>query len=185
MTPCDDDDAVPRWWVLRDLKRANALQPAWRMLGDMGLDVYTPLVDRVTVSGGRKHTTAVPYIPDLVFVRATRSRLDPVVQRTPTLQYRFVKGAPYGTAMTVPARDMEMFITASRAMRRPRYIDPTQVRTGARVRIVSAGPFDGLEGRLVTTPGNRRKSILVSPSLALGLALTLPLGAADLLEILD
>lgn len=90
------------WFVLRDLQRANAASPARRALGRMGFDVFVP-------AGGGKEGGSAPAVRDLLFVRSTREALDPVVERTPTLQYLYAKGA-YRLPMTVREKDMERFI---------------------------------------------------------------------------
>ena len=41
-----------RWFVMRDLKRHNAKLPAYKMLGDMNIKVFTPMVWKLRVRQG-------------------------------------------------------------------------------------------------------------------------------------
>ena len=40
------------WFVMRDLKRPNAKQPAYRFLAEQGLEVFTPMTWRLTLRQG-------------------------------------------------------------------------------------------------------------------------------------
>lgn len=46
------DDEAECWFVLRDLKRSNARHPAYRQLAEMGLRVFTPMHEVVTLVRG-------------------------------------------------------------------------------------------------------------------------------------
>lgn len=99
------------WFVMRDLKRPNAKLPAYQLLEDKHVRVFTPKRWCVTERGGRKVRREMPIIPDLLFVYDTRERLDTIVAVTPTLQYRWLVNT-YREPMTVPLSDMERFIRA-------------------------------------------------------------------------
>ena len=99
------DDEAECWFVLRDLKRSNARHPAYRQLAEMGLRVFTPMHEVVTLVRGQRVRKDVPFLRDLLFVRERYSELRSVVERDPTLQFRYVRGG-YCTPMTVrTARD--------------------------------------------------------------------------------
>jgi len=152
-----------QWYVLRDLKRANAALPAYRMLSDLGMEVFTPMKERIALIRGRRVRRVIPFLSDLLFVHATREQLDPIVLATSTLQYRFVRGGSYCEAMTVGNSDMEHFIRAVRSSARPHYYTPQEVNAsmrGRRVRIVG-GVLDGYEGALLTVQGSRVRRLLV------------------------
>ncbi len=156
-------DQEERWFVMRDLTRPNAKTPAWRLLGEAGFEVFTPMHTRVSERGGRKVREEVPVIHDLLFVRSTPELLDPVVGRVATLQYRYARGKGYRVAQTVREPDMERFILAVSNCPSPRYYLPSEVTPamyGRRVRIVG-GPMDGLEGDLLKARGSRRRRLLV------------------------
>lgn len=149
---------------MRDLTRPNALKPAYVRLTDMGFDTFTPLVSKVVDIKGRRERKEIPFIHDLLFVRSDRMTLDPVVERTDTLQYRFVKGKPQGTVMTVPAVDMNRFMIAVSAVQTPVYLGPDEITPemyGSRVRLLCEGPLNGFEGRLLRIKGSGKKRLIV------------------------
>ena len=151
------------WYCLRDLKRPNAKQKAYQDLSALGFRVFTPLRQTTVVRMGRKVKMERPVISDLLFVEASREDLDPVVAKTPTLQYRYVKGGAYQEAMTVPDVQMESFIRATREGETPLYYHPGEINPamyGRRVRIIG-GPLDGVEGRLVSVRGKKTRRVLL------------------------
>lgn len=152
-----------RWFVMRDLKRANAKLPAYRMLRDAGIEVFTPMKWHVVMRLGRKVREEVPFIRDLFFVHCSRLRLDPIVTSTPTLQYRYFKGGRYLEPAVVSDRAMDTFIKAVATVESPVYYSPDELTPGMigrRVRIVG-GPLDGREARLLNLRGSRKKRIIV------------------------
>ncbi len=152
------------WFVLRDLKRHNAKDPAWRVLPEKGFNTFTPMHESLRVIKGRTVRMQVPVIPDLLFVKATKHDLDEHMVGTPTLQYRYMKGAPYRSPMTVPNAEMERFIHAVRSVSDPVYYLPEDItpdKIGKRVRIVD-GPMSGYEGKLMKVRGSRKRKLLIS-----------------------
>lgn len=152
------------WFVLRDLKRHNAKDPAWRVLPEKGFNTFTPMHESLRVVKGRTVRMRVPVIPDLLFVKATKHDLDEHMVGTPTLQYRYMKGAPYRSPMTVPNAEMERFIHAVRSVSNPVYYLPEDITPdmiGKRVRIVD-GPMSGYEGKLMKVRGSRKRKLLIS-----------------------
>lgn len=161
-----EDEKKSHWYVMRDLKRANASLPAYKLLEKEKIEVFTPMKTVLTVKQGRRVRKETPFIQDLLFVHGERSRLDPIIRKMPTLQYRYVRGGHYQEPMTVPDADMERFIRAVHTSDSPRYYLPeevTPVMYGRRIRIVG-GPLDGYEGSLVTTRGSKVKRLLVGLS---------------------
>ncbi len=139
------------WFVLRDLKRPNAKQPAYVQLSDLNFEVFTPMREQLTIRGGG------------LFVHSSREALDPIIRSIPTLQYRFPKGGQYMKPMVVPNADMERFIRVVKASENPRYYLPEELPEsfcGRRIRIVG-GPLDGCEGKLLTIRGSKKKRLLV------------------------
>ena len=150
------------WFVMRDLKRPNAKQPAYRFLAEQGLEVFTPMIWHLALRQGKRVREERPFLPDLLFVHCARPLLDPLVELVPTLQYRYIRGA-YCEPMTVADTDMERFIRAVRSTDSPRYYLPGELNSahyGRMVRIVG-GPLDGCEGRLLSVRGSRVKRLLV------------------------
>ena len=155
--------AEPTWFVMRDLKRRNACLPAWKMLSDAGFEVFTPMEEVLTVIQGKHRRILRPYIQDLLFVKSTRVALDPVVNKTPTLQYRFAKGMGYMEPMFVPDKQMEDFMTAvmsgySHTFISPQELSPAMI--GKMVRIIG-GPMNGFTGHILSLRGARKRKVLV------------------------
>lgn len=157
-----DNESV-HWFVMRDLKRLNAKLPAYKQLRDMDFELFTPMKWQLVSKGGKQVRMEVPYIQDLLFVHSTRERLDPVVGKTPTLQYRYQHGKSYREPMTVREADMERFMYAVNHADVPRYFMPdelTPAMYGRKVRIVG-GALDNYEGYLLAVRGGRTKHLLV------------------------
>lgn len=151
-----------RWFVMRDLKRHNAKLPAYQMLGNMGIEVFTPMVWKLVVKHGKRTPVKVPFMQDLLFVHESPQKLDPIVERTNTLQYRFLRDGKR-TPMTVRDTDMERFMHAVEATDNPCFYAPKDIKPnmiGKFVRIVG-GLLNGYEGRLQKLQGSRVKRLFV------------------------
>ena len=151
------------WYVMRDLKRANAKLPAYMMLGDMGFEVFVPLKWQLATRRGKRIREQVPFLRDLLFVHTTREKLDPVVDKTDTLQYRYIRGGKYRDPMKVSNGEMQRFIQAVSWSENPVYYLPVEIPTtmyGRKVRIIG-GELDGHEGTLLKVRGLHKKRILV------------------------
>lgn len=152
----------PQWFVMRDLKRGNAKQPAYKLLDELKIRFFTPMVWKLRIRQGKRVRQQVPFMPDLLFVYDSRKVLDPLVEQIATLQYRFVKGGNH-QPMTVRNADMERFIRAVDAMNNPCFYTPEEIKPdmlGKNVRIVG-GLLDGYEGRLQKMQGSRIKRLFV------------------------
>ena len=152
------------WFVLRDLTRSIAKLPGYLRVQQAGLEVFTPMKWVVSGKSDKKIREADPFIHDLLFVHATREELDPLIERTDTLQYRFIKGLGYQKPMTVRKRDMDLFIEAVMATQTPKYYTPGGLRTlsyGKKVRLVCDGVMNGYEGKLLSVRGSRKKKLVI------------------------
>lgn len=151
-----------RWYVMRDLKRANAGNAAFRLLEEAGLEVFTPREWRVRTRRGKRVRECVAVLPDLLFVHASREELAPYLEKIPTLQYRYLRGG-YCRPMVVADAEMERFIRAAALSEEPRYYLPDEI-TGAmrfrHIRVVG-GPLDGYEGRLLSVRGSKVRRLMV------------------------
>lgn len=157
-----DNDSELLWFVMRDLKRANAKEPAYKLLEGMKIETFVPLKWHLTVRKGKRVREKVPFIQDLLFVHETRLNLDPVVAKTPTLQYRWLRNT-YREPMTISDTAMERFIRAVNFSESPMYYLPEEVTPamcGNKIRIVG-GQLDGYEGSLLTTRGSKTRRLLV------------------------
>lgn len=163
MHPIPTEHTLPQWFVMRDLKRPNAKCRAHEWLAERGFEVFTPMKWEIIGVGAKKERRYRPFLTDLLFVHSTREALDPVVSLSSTLQYRFVRGAAFGTPMVVRTADMDRFMRAVQATEEPRYFCPAEITTamlGKSIRVVG-GPFDGYEGRLLSLRGSRKRHLLV------------------------
>jgi len=156
---------VPQWYVLRDLKRPNSKTPAYKVLPELGFEVFTPMhwVLKNTPNGGKTRLYR-PYIPNLLFAKALKPELDEIVEKTETLQYQYLKGAPKNTPMIVPTEDMTRFINAVTSTRNCTYFTPEEISPdmiGKDV-MIKGGPLDGQVGRLMKMRGSRKKRLIIA-----------------------
>lgn len=150
------------WYVMRDLKRANAKLPAYKLLRGLEIEVFVPMKWRVLTRRGVRIREEVPFMQDLLFVHEAQTSLDAVVETTPTLQYRWLRGS-WRKPMTVADADMERFICAVNATESPRYYLPEEVTAamlGRRIRI-TGGLLNGYEGNLISMRGSKVKRLFV------------------------
>lgn len=160
--PTTETGKQTRWFVMRDLKRPNAKQPAYKFLREEGFEVFVPTKSQIITRNGKKVVEEIPVIRDLLFVHTEKERLDPIVARTETLQYRFMRNCG-GAPMTVPDNEMERFIIAVSSSNDTKYYLPEEITPqmhGRKIRIVG-GPLDGYEGNLITTRGSKVKRLMI------------------------
>ncbi len=163
---CENEKEALRWFVLRDLKRANAKRPAYLTLAEGGYDVFTPMRTVIRMQKGRRMRLRIPFIQDLLFVHETRKRLDAAVEKDNTLQYRYEKGAAYREPMVVREEEMERFIYVAQTAENPKYYLPEEITPGMcgrKARIVG-GNLDGYEGKILSVRGSRKRQLLVELS---------------------
>ena len=157
-----NDDEKVQWFVMRDLKRRNAKLPAYKQLADKGIKVFVPMKWHTIKRKGIVIREEIPMIQDLLFVYASRLHLDPIVEKIPTLQYRWLRNT-FRKPMTVLDLEMEKFISAVSSSNSPQYYLPEEITPqmyGRKIRIVG-GNLDGYEGYLLTTRGSKVKRLLV------------------------
>ena len=161
-------DTERHWYVMRDLKRSNALLPAYKQLKEAGMEVFTPMVSRLFTRNGKRIQREVPVIQDLLFVNDYRQNIDAIVAKTPTLQYRFKKGGSFGEAMIVPDDEMAKFIGITQASDNPKFYSADEISSlmcGKDIRVIG-GVLNGYEGKLQTVRGSKKKHlVIVLPSL--------------------
>jgi hypothetical protein len=160
-----------QWFVMRDLKRRNAKQPAYLMFKDKGMEFFTPMVHKLLTIHGKREDREVPFMQDLLFVKETKEKLDIIVEAIPTLQYRYKLGVQH-TPIVVRNTDMERFIKAVEATENPKYYRPEEITPdmlNRKIRIIG-GQLDGYTGTLVTTRGSKTKRILVELPMLLAAA---------------
>lgn len=157
-----ENEEKARWWAMRDLKRSNARKPAYKLLEEKKVEFFVPMRWQLVTRRGKRVREQVPFMQYLLFVHETRFNLDPLVEKTPTLQYRWLRDT-YREPMTVPDTDMERFMLAVNASDSPKYYLPEEITPamcGRRIRIVG-GTLDGYEGSLLTIRGSKVRRLLV------------------------
>ena len=152
-------DTEKYWFALRDLKRSNAIYPAYKQLSELEIEVFTPMKWRITKRNGKQFGREVPVMPDLLFAYDTRKRLDPIVSQPPTLQYRYKKGGAYCEPIVVPDNQMNQFISGCYTYNdKLVYLSTCDVtfEKGMFVRIIG-GIFNGVKG-VITMVSNQCSS---------------------------
>ena len=162
MTPVEGIGDARQWFVMRDLKRTNAKEPAYKMLREQEVEVFTPMIWKVLTRQGKRVRVEVPFMADLLFVHETRDALDPIVEKTPTFQYRWLRGTQR-EPMTVSDAQMSRFIHAVSLSDSPKYYLPEEITPamlGHKVHIIG-GALDGYEGTLLKVRGSKSRKLLV------------------------
>lgn len=163
MEACVAPQYEKKWYVLRDLKRPMAKERAWQQLEKENMEVFTPKKWVIGMEHGKRMPKEVALIPDLLFVHETREVLDPIIECTETLQYRFRKYGAQNEPLVVPDADMERFISVVEASESPKYYSLQEITPemcSRRIRIIG-GSLNGHEGFLLTTRGSKNKRLLV------------------------
>ena len=177
-----------RWYVLRDLARPNAKNPAYKQLQampEMEGCVFIPLKQRVFTEFGKRVVRLVPYMYDLVFVHKSKEELDPIIDRLPLLQYRYVRGGKQYEALSVRHKDFERFRRAIEQTDNVEYFSYDEVSPriyGNQIRIIG-GRLNGFEGRLMSKRGSKYKRMLIDlPECNLSAAILVELDYIQLLK---
>ena len=161
-----EETTEDRWYVLRDLARPNAKNPAYLQLQampEMKDCVFVPLKQRVFVEFGKRVVRHIPYMPDLIFVHKSKEELDPIVRSISLLQYRYVRGGKQFEAMSVRHEVMKEFMEAVKQSEVVEYYSFEEVSPqiyGKQIRIIG-GRLDGLKGRLMSKRGSKTKRLLI------------------------
>ena len=155
-----------RWYVLRDLARPNAKNPAYKQLQampEMADCVFVPLKQKVFTEFGKPVVRFVPYMSDLIFVHKSKEEIDEIINNVRLLQYRYVRGGKQYEAMSVSHRDFEKFRHAVEQTDNVEYYSYEEVSPriyGKQIRIIG-GRLNGFEGRLMSKKGSKFKRLLV------------------------
>ena len=177
-----------RWYVLRDLARPNAKNPAYKQLQampEMEGCVFIPLKQRVFTEFGKRLERLVPYMYVLFFVHYSNEELDPIIDRLPLLQYRYVRGGKQYEALSVRHKDFERFRRAIEQTDNVEYFSYDAVSPriyGKQIRIIG-GRLNGFEGRLMSKKGSKYKRMLIDlPECNLSAAILVELDYIQLLK---
>lgn len=150
------------WYAMRDFTRPNAKMPAYKLLAQKGLEVFTPMKEQLIVQRGKRIRENVPVLHDLLFVHGQRDDIDPIVAKTETLQYRYKKGVQR-TPITIEEEEMQRFIHAVRTSEQTKYYLPGELTPnmyGNQVHIIG-GPLNNFDGKLLKLRGSKKKYLIV------------------------
>lgn len=158
-------EANAEWFVLRDLKRPNAKWPAYKMLPTKGIEAFTPTKMVAVGKGKNCLVEEVPVIFGLLFAHSSRAALDPIIDQTDTLQYRYVHGG-WKRVMIVRDEDMERFKYAVEHAEIKEFfsIDALPKELIGEKVIVHGGPLDGYEVTLRKMRGTKKRRIFIELS---------------------
>lgn len=158
------DTSIVRWYVMRDLSRARVRVPMFQMLEEMGVEVFTPHQWVMKEKNGRVQRVREAVIKSLLFVNGSVDTLRPIVEKHPSLQFRYQRGKSINEPMSVPDAEMMRFKTAIEAsLSEPLYIPLEEItpdKLGKDVEIVG-GSLDGYTGKLLKMRGTTKKRLVV------------------------
>ena len=162
----DEKESEDCWYVLRDLARPNAKNPAYKQLQampEMKDCLFVPLKQKVFIERGRRVVRFVPYMYDLIFVHKSREELESIVNDIELLQFRYVRGGKPYEALSVRHKEFELFRQAVESTDNVEYYSYEEVSPqiyGKQIRIVG-GQLNGFEGRLMSKRGSKYKRLLI------------------------
>ena len=157
-----------KWYAVRvtysrELKFQALLQEA-------GIQSFVPMCRRTFEKNGKKEEKLVSAISNLVFVNSERSELDHfMLAMGDSCPARYIWDKATKHPIIVPTKAMEDFIQISLSK-----IDDviylheisSKLREGQQVR-VKAGPFEGVEGKVIRVKGSRRIMVELPGMLAI------------------
>lgn len=172
------------WYAMRATYRRE-LQ-ARSLLESSGIKCYIPMRKQDRTVGGRRQSTEVPAVHNLIFVRTTRERLRQFKERVPFLQYMMDrKGDGKSAPIVVPEKEMDDFMRVMQCCTDAvvEYL-PVGHRVfleGMKVRL-HGGPLDGVEGVLARNGKSKDRKLVVRLSSVLSVATASV--SADSVEVL-
>ena len=156
-------DKDMHWYVLR-VTYGRAIK-AEGLLNKYCITTYNPLRRTYKMVKGKRCRVQLPLLPGLIFAHATPQSIASVMKEAGVRalvnyyydHFRYTKSG-YNPPLIVPDRSMDSFIIATTAKSRDvRIVNPSHVhyKSGDIVR-VTAGEFQGVEGRVARAAGQQR-----------------------------
>lgn len=170
-----EDEELPVWYAMR--ATYNRGMDAKDFLSEEKVECFIPMHYKlVDAKNGRKKRVSVPVIKNLVFAKATSSRIKEVKAKVPYLQYIIGVDEEGRKPIIVPDAQMEAFIAVADTLDdRLTYLTPEEINLsdGVKVRI-HGGFFDGREGVFKRIAGkrNRRMVIAIPGVIAVAIVIT-------------
>ena len=168
VAPISQDSKKLKWFVIRAIY--GKVQKGVDFLSDKHIETFAPSITKEKdVNGVRKKVTEY-YLPNLFFAQSTEKQLQELVERNSEADYlRFYcryyieAGARRRQIITVPEVQMKSFMKICEAKLEDIRICNEVIHKfdkGEHVRI-TAGPFTGVEGRVVRIYGQQRVGIII------------------------
>lgn len=176
-----------KWYALRDLKRPNDPNRAYKLLEKKGFEVFTPMESHLVDAYGKHLCVDRPLFPDMLFVHSSRECLNPYVENISTLQYRLRIGYKLAIddgLMIIDDKSMTNFRVACESNFHKEFLTPSEIdpsMLGRRVKIFSSNVPDGFEGNLLRVRGRGLKVIVSLPSM---IEVKLSLAKNDIVQLL-
>lgn len=173
------------WYALRDLKRPNDPNRAYKIVERKGLEVFTPMQTHKIDKYGHHLRVEKPVFPDMLFVHSTRDELDPIVDAISSLQYRLRIGHSLPDddgVIVVDETSMANFRLACESEIPKEFLKPAEIdksMIGRRVRIFSDSMPEGFDGNLLRVRGRGLKVIVRLPNM---ICVKLSLSKNDLVQ---
>lgn len=157
-----DVDDPKRWYAMRVTYRRE-LQVK-QQLDALHVDNFIPMKREAKVVRGRKVQVMVPVIHNLLFVHASKSKIQAIKAKNSCLQYMTIRSEGKNIPIVVPDRQMEDFMTVSSSDDcNLIYYDTSDVGVAAGTPVrIHGGSFDGLTGTFVKVKGKRSKKVVIA-----------------------
>ncbi len=162
MSQCSDSEtATPLWYALR--VTYNREMKVKADFDSRGIESFVPMKWSHYECDGELRHRLVPSVHNLIFVRLSPESMRHY-KATTAMPVRYIMDAETHRPLTVPARQMDSFMTvASVHSEQLIYLTPKpgDFAKGDRVRIIG-GMFKGAEGVFVRVKGDRRVVVSIS-----------------------
>lgn len=132
-----------------------------------GIENFIPMHYGYVSKSGRQVRKLVPVIHNLVFVRASRVRIDRMKNEI-SVPVRYIMDKETHSPIIIPERQMRNFIAVAGTNEEQLiYLEPAAVafRKGQRVR-VTGGLFEGVEGEFIRVKNDRRVVVSIQGVMA-------------------
>jgi transcription antitermination factor NusG len=155
------------WYALRVTYSRELFLKAY--LDQHEVESFIPMRHEYIVSNGQRIRKLVPAVHNLVFVHATRKRIDEIkTEYTASLPLRYVMDRETKQPIVIPENQMQHFIAVTGNYDQQLIYLPSvefSMQKGDHVRITS-GIFEGVEGVFVRVKGDRRVVVVIQGVMA-------------------
>lgn len=177
-----------RWFAMRDIKRPNDPNRAYKVLRNKGFEVFTPVTFDAVKLYGRYVKVEKALFPDMLFVHTTKKLLDGQVEAIRTLSYRkwICKSNPKeNSVIIIDDASMKNFRIACDSEIKKEFLKPSEVDAsliGRKVSIFCSSVNGNFTGNLLHVKGRGLKVLVELGGL---LHMKLSLSRNDLVQFVD